>query len=146
MKRAAPLMIGIGLVTSLSIAGSTAAAGTSPPGGSHSVSARGVPVVKNGAVKSGSQWTFYYYGWEGTGSICETLTFATHTFTGDNESTGAWRGNIKLTFTGGLDYHAGDIYVGKYKKSGTYAGDFVGSVTHDGLSYSPFVLVPGASC
>jgi len=103
-------------------------------------------VIKNGAVTSGSQWTLYYYGWEGVGDICETLTFASHTFSGDNTSTGTWSGNIKLTFTGGLDYHAGDIYKGKLKKSGTYAGDFVGSVTSSGTSYSPFVLVPGAFC
>jgi hypothetical protein len=102
--------------------------------------------AKDGAVSSGSQWSLYYYGWEGAGDICESLTFASHTFVGDNLSTGTWSGNIKLTFTGGIDYQAGDIYKGTFKKSGTYAGDFVGSVTFDGTAYSPFILRPGALC
>ena len=99
-----------------------------------------------GAVLSGSQWSLFYYGWEGAGDICETLTFSSHTFSGDNTSTGTWSGNIKLTFTGGIDYQAGDIYKGKLKKSGVYSGDFVGSVTYEGTSFSPFVLKPGVFC
>lgn len=144
MRRLALVTGALTVMASLAIGASATASPASGPHQSHSGQA--TSDVQHGAVKSGSQWTLYYYGWEGAGDICEALTFASHTFTGDNTSVGAWSGNVKLTFTGGIDYQAGDVYKGKLKKSGTYAGDFVGSVTYQGTSFSPFVLKPGASC
>jgi len=104
-------------------------------------------VTKNGAITTGSQWTFYYSSWHGTDSFCETLTFGSgHSFLGDNTSTGTWSGNVILKFTGGVDFQAGDVYKGKLQKSGKLKGDFVGSMTYKGTSYEPFDLDPGAFC
>jgi hypothetical protein len=148
MRRLALLTGALTVMASLAVGASATASATSRTRQTHPNPAIADVhgVLKNGAVTSGSQWSLLYYGWEGSGDLCETLTFARHTFTGDNTSTGTWSGNIKLTFTGGIDYQAGDVYKGKVKKSGTYSGDFVGPVTYKGTSYSPFVLKSGAFC
>jgi hypothetical protein len=148
MRRIALLAGALTIVGSFAVSASaTASAGPSlRQSGGNAATLHSGKVTKDGAVTSGSQWSLFYYGWEGAGDICESLTFASHTFIGDNTSTGTWSGNIKLTFTGGIDYQAGDIYKGKLKKSGTYAGDFVGSVTFEGTAFSPFILKPGALC
>jgi hypothetical protein len=111
------------------------------PAGGPRLTGRG----SGGPITAGSQWTFQYKSWEGRDDLCETFTFDNgHKFVGDNTSTGTWTAQGTLKFTDGVDYGAGDVYKSKLQKSGTYKGDFLGSVTTDKTAYSPFI--PGALC
>jgi len=146
MRRLA-LLTGVVTIIALLAVGESASA---RPGPVRTHAIPGLPrahaTPKIGTITSGSQWTLYYKSWHGSDNFCETLTFSSHTFLGDNTSTGMWSGNVKLKFTGGVDFTAGETYKGKLQRRGTYAGDFVGSVTANGLAFGPFILVPGQFC